>query len=285
MTGGGQPGALGVVAGGGALPVILAEHLRATGEPYFILRLDGLTDPALADHPGADCRLGAIGGLIRAAREAGCARLVLAGQVARPDFSQLRPDWRGAQALPRLIAAARKGDDALLRAAVAELERDGFQIVGADSIVDGLRAPAGQIGRHAPDADALADIEKARAVVAAMGPFDIGQGAVVCHGLVLAVEAQEGTDRMLARVAELPGEVRGAPGARRGVLVKTPKPAQERRVDLPTVGVRTVEGAARAGLAGVAVQAGECLILDRPAVIAAADAAGLFLHGFDADGR
>lgn len=277
------PGALGIIAGGGRLPVALAEHARGAGFPYYVLRLKGMASPELAAHPGEELRLDALGGMIKAARAAGCDRLVLAGIVPRPDFTKLRPDWRGVQALPRVLKAARSGDDALLRAVAAELEREGFAIVGADSVLDDLRAPRGALGRVSPSADDLADIAKARAIVTALGPFDVGQGAVVCAGLALAVEAQEGTDLMLRRVAALPSDIRGEPSARRGVLVKAPKPGQERRIDLPTIGLTTVEEAARAGLAGIAVEAGGCLVMERDKAIAAADAAGLFLFGFDAD--
>lgn len=274
-------GALGIIAGGGRLPVALADHARSAGFPYFVIRLKGMAEPELTAHPGVELRIDALGGLIKAARGAGCDRLVLAGIVPRPDFAKLRPDWRGVQALPRVLKAARSGDDALLRAVAAELEREGFAIVGAESVLDELRAPRGALGRFSPSGDDLADVAKARAIIAALGPFDVGQGAVVCAGLALAVEAQEGTDLMLQRVAALPEDIRGAPLARRGVLVKTPKPRQERRIDLPTIGVKTVEEAARAGLAGIAVEAGGTLVMERDKAVAAADAAGMFLFGFD----
>lgn len=276
-------GALGVIAGGGQLPVALAEHLRGAGMPYFVIRLSDLANPELRAHPGADLPVGALGGVVAALRAADCRRLVLAGNVPRPDFAAFAPDARMQAALPRIVAAAREGDDALLRAVAAELEAEGFTLLAVEQVLDILRAPEGPLGRHAPDAAALADIGKAAAIAAAIGALDIGQGAVVCAGLVLAVEAQEGTDRMLARVAEMRPAIRGTENARRGVLVKRPKPQQERRIDLPTIGLRTVQGAARAGLAGVAVEAGGCLVVDRDAVVAAADEAGLFVYGFAPD--
>jgi DUF1009 family protein len=275
------PGALGIIAGGGRLPVVLAEHARSAGLNYAVIRLAGMADPDLALHPGVEIPMAALGAMIKAARDAGCDRLVLAGIVARPDFAKLRPDWRGMQALPRVLKAAQGGDDALLRAVAAELEREGFSIIGAESVLAELRAPAGPLGGHEPTPENMTDIEKARRVVAALGALDVGQGTVVCGGLVLAVEAQEGTDQMLARVAALPAEIRGTAAARRGVLLKAPKPIQERRVDLPTIGLRTIEEAVRAGLAGVAMEAGGCLVLERERAVAAADAAGMFLYGFD----
>ena len=271
---------LGVIAGGGELPVVLAEHLAATQRPYFIARIAPLADPALERHPGAAFGLGAMGARMHALREAGCDTVVLLGQVPRPDLRTLDLDDVARAMLPALIAAMPQGDDALLRAVLAEHERAGFSVVGAEQVMAELLAPAGAWGAASPTPQQAADIGKAAKVAAAVGGFDIGQGVVVCDGLVLAVEAQEGTDAMLKRVAELPLAVRGAPQARRGVLLKRPKPIQERRIDLPTIGVRTIEGAAAAGLAGVAVEAGGALAVRRPDIIAAADRAGMFVYGF-----
>ena len=207
------------------------------------------------------------------------------GNVHRPDFAALRPDLRGVAALPGLIAAAREGDDALLRRVLSEFEKDGFAIEGAHEVTADLTLPLGKLGTHAPTQAQQSDIGRALAVARSIGAMDIGQGCVVCNGLVLAVEAQEGTDAMLRRVADLPEAVRGSPGRACGVLAKTPKPMQETRVDLPTIGVATIQRAARAGLAGVVGEAGRLLILDRPAVIAAADDLGLFVVGVEPDGE
>jgi len=217
-----------------------------------------------------------------ALREAGCDSIVLIGQVPRVDPRTLQLDEGAIAMLPALLQAAPQGDDALLRAVLSEHEKNGFTIIGAEEAMSDLLAAAGAWGAHAPSIADRRDIARAAAVAAVTGAQDIGQGVVVCDGLVLAVEAQEGTDLMLARVAELPARLRGTPEARRGVLVKRPKPIQERRVDLPTIGVRTIDGAARAGLAGVAVEAGGALVVRRYALIEAANRAGLFVYGFGA---
>lgn len=271
---------LGVIAGGGELPLVLAEHLAATQRPYFMARVSPYADAALEAHPGAAHGLGAMGARIEAMREAGCDAVVLLGQVPRPDFRTLELDDGARAMIPALLAAATQGDDALLRALLAEHERAGFAVLGADEVMADLLAPAGAWGAVLPTQAQLGDIAQAAKVAAALGAFDIGQGVVVCDGLVLAVEAQEGTDAMLRRVAELPATVRGSAQARRGVLLKRPKPIQERRIDLPTIGVRTIEGAANAGLAGVAVEAQGALAVRRDEIIAAADAAGMFVYGF-----
>jgi DUF1009 family protein len=221
-----------------------------------------------------------MGARMQAMRDAGCDAVVLLGQVARPDMRTLELDDGAKAMLPALLSAMPKGDDALLRALLAEHERAGFRVVGAEEVMADLLAEPGAWGAHAPSHPHMRDLAYAAKVAAALGAFDVGQGVVVCDGLVLAVEAQEGTDAMLRRVAELPLAIRGGPGARKGVLVKRPKPIQERRIDLPTIGVRTIEGAAAAGLAGVAVEAGGALVVRRDQLIAAADAAGLFVYGF-----
>ncbi len=277
-------GKLAIVAGAGALPVSLAAHCRSLGLPYYVARIAGAADPALQEHEGGDFGLGEMEARFRALRAAGCDALVFAGVVKRPEWSALKLDARAALMLPRVLAAAGRGDDALLRVLVEECEKAGFRVVGADSVLAGLLAPAGLVAGPEPSPEALEDIAKAAAIAAALGAWDIGQGLVVCAGLVLAVEAQEGTDAMLERVAALPEAIRGTEAAPRGVLVKRPKPQQERRIDLPTIGAATIARAAAAGLAGVAVEAGGTLIVDREAVRAAGEAAGLFVYGFDPAG-
>jgi UDP-2,3-diacylglucosamine hydrolase len=270
---------VGVIAGGGALPVRLAEACRLTGRPYFIARIAGMADSVLNDHPGAEFGLGEMGARFKALKAAGVQAVALVGMVKRPDFAALKLDARAALMLPRVLAAAKQGDDAILRVIVDECEREGFTVIGAEAIAADLLAPKGVLAGAAPDAAAQTDIEKGMNVAAELGRFDIAQGCVVCDGFVLAVEAAEGTDAMLTRVAELPQAGRGTLATRRGVLVKRAKPIQDRRVDLPVIGIDTVAGAARAGLAGIAVEAGACLILDREAVMAAALGAGLFVVG------
>lgn len=273
---------LGLIAGGGDLPVEIARSCAETGRPLHVIRLRGMADPSLAGLPGDDVGIAQLGLCIRSLKAAGCSVVCFAGNVARPDFASLKPDARGLMALPGLIAAGRRGDDALLRALLGEFEREGFEIEGAEAAAGRLRLPAGPLGQLTPAAEIMPDIERALMVAREIGRLDIGQGAVVCDGLVLAVEAQEGTDRMLARVAELPRAVRGEPGAPRGVLAKAPKPIQEVRVDLPTIGLATVERVWQAGLAGIVGEAGRLLVLERDAVIARADALGLFIIGLEA---
>ncbi|MBU1289564.1 MAG: UDP-2,3-diacylglucosamine diphosphatase LpxI [Alphaproteobacteria bacterium] len=272
---------LGLIAGLGDLPVSIAENAVQIGQGVYVLRLKGFEEPRLASYPGAVVGLGELGKLFSLLKTAGCKDVLFAGIVKRPNFKDLKLDLRGAALLPKVIAEAGKGDDALLRLMVKEIEKQGFNVIGSDVAHAGLLAPNGLIAGPAPTDRALADISRGAHVVAALGDLDIGQGCVVCDGLVLAVEAQEGTDAMLTRCATLPETVRGTPAARRGVLVKRPKPGQERRIDLPTVGVSTVELVAAAGLAGLAVEAEGALMLRRAEMEVAAERLGVFIYGFE----
>ena len=267
---------LGILAGGGPLPGRVAAAAEAGGRAVFLVGLDGYAEPAvLAPFAHAWARVGAAGRILALLRAQNCRDLVLVGPVRRPSLLDLRPDAEGARLLARIGRAAFGGDDGLLAAVVRVLAEEGFRVLGAHEVLTEAVAPRGQLGRHAPDAAALADIARGVAVARALGAVDVGQGCVVQQGIVLAVEAIEGTDAMLARAAGLKRPGQG------GVLVKLVKPGQDRRADLPTIGPATMTAAAAAGLRGVAVEAGGTLLTDRAAVVAAADAAGLFLLGID----
>jgi DUF1009 family protein len=273
-TQGASPGPLGIVAGSGGLPRRVIEACRAGGREVFVLALEGEADRTTVDGvPHAWCRIGAAARGFDLLRANGVTELVLAGAVHRPSLSALRPDWRAAKFFARVGYRA-LGDDGLLSAVVKELEREGFRVVGVDDLLEAdALLPAGPLGRFEPDAQAAADIEHGLRLARAIGALDIGQAVVVQQGLVLGVEAIEGTDGLLRRCGALR---RAGPG---GVLVKTAKPAQEQRVDRPTIGAHTVSLAAEAGLRGIAAEAGATLVLDRAEVIRAADNAGVFVVG------
>ena len=276
-----MPGTLGLIAGGGDLPLAIAARCEAEGRSLFVVRLTSFSDPHLVRYPGIDAGMAEIGKVLTALKAAGCSAVCFAGTVNRPDFKALKPDLKGAMELPGIIAAAAKGDDALLRRILSVFEGEGYAIEGADDILGGETLAAGALGRVTPTEEQLSDIRKALHVAEKAGELDIGQGAVVCNGLVLAVEAQEGTDAMLGRVAGLPADLRGSTGARKGALGKAPKPIQDLRVDMPVIGVRTIENAAAAGLAGVGGVAGHLILIDRAAIVEAADRLGLFVWGED----
>ena len=273
------PSKLGLIAGGGALPLAIAVRCEAEGRPMFVIRLTSFADAHLARYPGADLGIAELGKALAALKAAGCKAVCFAGTVSRPDFKALKPDFKGATLLPGIIAAATKGDDALLRKILSVFENEGYAVEGADDILGGETLGAGALGAVSPTPDQLADLKKALHIAEKTGELDIGQGAVVCDGLVLAVEAQEGTDAMLMRVAGLPADLHGSPTSPKGALGKAPKPIQDLRVDMPVIGTRTVELAAAAGLAGVGGVAGQLILIDRPALIETANRLGLFVWG------
>jgi hypothetical protein len=269
---------LGILAGGGPFPGRVAAAARSQGRDVFIIGFADYAEPAIIGaYPHEYVRVGAAGRMLQLLRSHGCQDLVLVGPIRRPSLLDLRPDAEGARILARIGRAAFSGDDGLLAAVVRVLAEEGFRVLGAHEILTEALGPRGLLGRATPDAQAEADIARGIAVVRALGSVDVGQGCVVQAGCVLAVEAIEGTDRMIARAAEL---IRPGPG---GVLVKLVKPGQDRRADLPTIGPRTIEAAAQAGLRGVAFEAGGTLITDLAACIEAADRTGVFLLGIDAD--
>ncbi len=272
---------LGLIAGLGQLPVEVANAAKARGQEVYVLRLKGFEEPALDHLPGQTVGFAEFGKVIKAFKAAGCKSVCFAGIVRRPDFSALKPDLKGVALLPKVLAAARKGDDALLTVMVKAFEDEGFEVIGADIASGNLKIGQGLLTGPQPTEAQWADLSKAADIAARIGALDIGQGAIVADGLVLCVEAQEGTDRMLARCASLDPALLGTAQDRRGVLVKRPKPQQERRIDLPTIGLDTVEGAAKAGLAGIGFEAGGALLIDSDACCARANALGLFLYGFD----
>jgi DUF1009 family protein len=271
---------LGLIAGGGDLPRAVAHSARESGRDVFVVCLTGSMLPdweAAFQHtwltPGEPGRI------VRALKAAGCDEILLAGKVDRPKFSDMKLDAKGMLLLPRAIAAARQGDDALLRFIVGICEDEGLRAVSVAQAAPGLICGADALGRVTPDAAGIDDIAAAFKVVRALGAADVGQAAVVCDGLTLAVEAAEGTDAMIARVGSLREALRGTANAPRGVLVKALKPTQDSMTDMPVVGVQTVRNAHAVHLAGIALEAGTSLIVDKAAVAAEADRLGLFVVG------
>lgn len=265
---------LGIIAGGGSLPAQVAAAARAAGREVFVAGLEGYADPApLKPFSHQFYRLGAAGAMIKAFREHGCTDLVMIGPVKRPSFLSLRPDAEGARLLARIGKAAFLGDDGLLAAIVAVLSEEGFRILGAHEIMRDAVVSEGVLTKTAPDAQAMADIERGIEVLKVIGAADVGQACVVQQGLVLAVETVEGTDAMLERIAAV---ARSGPA---GVLIKIAKPQQDRRADMPTIGPQTVSRAVRAGLRGLAFEAGGTILVDQDILIQTADKEAFFLFG------
>ena len=275
-------GRLAIVAGWGQLPLYLAEAAREAGEDPVIVALADEADRSFEVFETLSAGVGDLAGIERFIREKGVDRVVMSGAVRRrPELRDIRPTFRTLLQVPAVIRTlVSGGDDAVLQMVIKLFEGMGCRVLGAHEIAPGLLARTGPLTTARPAADDLRDIEQAVEAALALGRLDVGQGAVSVGGRVVALEGAEGTDQMLERVVELRREGRISQ-RRRGVLVKLCKPQQDVRADLPAIGLSTVENAARAGLAGIAVEAGRSLILEEQALVAAADHAGIFVCGID----
>jgi DUF1009 family protein len=266
---------IGVLAGGGRLPVEVIEAIRARGDDVHVLALDGEADSVLR-YPHTVVRWGSIGRILSTMRDKTDGELVFVGRVRRPDLLRLGPDLGFFTNLPALLKMMSGGDDAILTRVVRFFETKGVRVRGVHEVAPELVADVGPVGSLLISDDAHDDLDLGRAVLAALAPHDVGQAVVVAGGEIVGIEAAEGTDRMLERVAQLRGDA-----MREGVLVKALKQGQELRIDMPAIGPATIERAAAANLAGVAISAGALLIAERASVEALADSAGLFVHGYE----
>jgi DUF1009 family protein len=274
---------VGLIAGGGAMPFAVANSLTARGIDSVVFAIRGACDPKAAERFRHHwISVGQLGRAEKLFRAENCRDLVFIGSLVRPALSEIRLDWKTLRAIGRIWRAFRGGDDHLLSNIGSLLERDGFRMVGIKDIAPDLLMPEGCITRKVPDKRALSDIAKGRDVLRALGPFDVGQAAIVIDGHVVGVEDIEGTDGLLARVARLRSEGRIRAEGARGVLVKAPKSGQDLRFDLPTVGPRTVTAAAAASLAGIATEAANTIVVEPQVMIESADRADLFVTGLPA---
>jgi DUF1009 family protein len=273
----GPEGRLAIIAGRDALPRLIAERRREAGLPYLVISFAGGAEPWMDQHPHQAHQFEKMGRLFEALRHAGCSHVVFAGAMNRPRLKPWRADGKAVVLIGKVMALLARGDNGLLSGLATIVEDEGFAVVGAEDCLEGLTAVAGVLGRHQPGDKNRADAARGAAILAALGPLDVGQAVVVAGGVCIGVEAIEGTDALLDRVAALPGERRGGTPLPSGVLVKMATVDQDRRFDLPSIGPRTVDGAVRAGLCGIVIEAGGANIIERDQTIQAADQAGLFL--------
>jgi DUF1009 family protein len=271
---------LAIVCGNGRLPFAVADAVLRRGRGVLLLALKGWADPSsVARYRHHWIAVGQAGTGWRLAHEAGCRDMVCIGGLVRPTMRTLHLDWTTIKLLPRLYRLFRGGDDHLLSGLGRLFEENGFRMLGAHEVAPEILVPEGSLGRYHPSERDRRDIARGFALIEAIGLFDIGQAAVVADNRVLAIEAVEGTDRMLARIAELRRTGRLSAPIGTGVLVKAPKPTQDRRFDLPAIGPATIEVVKQAGLAGIGVRAREVIAAEPEALVEAADAAGLFVVG------
>ena len=269
---------IGLIAGGGELPKHVLQAATEDGLETTIIGLQGYAKPE--DYKGQYFfKVAEFGKIVKRLKKTGCTHLCFAGTVERPNFKSLKPDLKGMLHMPGAMKAAKEGDDALLRYLLSLFEKEGFEIVAPQTLCQSLLLPEGILGTVKILDAQSEDTRKACEVASQIGALDIGQAAVVCRGVVLAVEAQEGTDAMLGRILSLPKTIRGTLDNRSGVLAKMVKPGQDIRVDLPTIGPLTVENASKAGLAGIVGEGGRAFIIEREKTIQMANEAGLFIAG------
>jgi len=266
---------VGLIAGSGNLPEEVISSSIMLGKKLFVIFLEGSGDvpPSLNNVPHLRLNIGSVGKAIRAFQGEGVKQIVMAGGIKRPKFSELKLDAGGVKLLAHISAAKLTGDNSLLVTVIRFLENSGFAIIGVENLLAEVLMPRGKLGKIEPGKTANNDINLGIEVARAIGNLDIGQGVVVQNGVVLGVEAIEGTDALLARCGSLKLEGAG------GILVKMKKPIQDTRIDLPTIGVNTITNAHAAGLLGVAVEAGSALIIEKAKVIEMADRLGLFVVG------
>ncbi|MCB1492299.1 MAG: UDP-2,3-diacylglucosamine diphosphatase LpxI [Rhodobiaceae bacterium] len=270
---------LGIIAGGGILPLEIADTVARTGRKVFIAGIEGTADAGIAQWPHATFHLGALGSLFDMLRKAGCVDLVIAGRADRPDIASLRLDGKAIRSLPRILSMMIGGDDTVLSGVIRFIEDHGFRVVGAHEAAPSLVCGEALVGRRSLSKAEKADIETGFEALRRIGPLDIGQAVAVIGRRIVAVEAAEGTDAMIRRVGELRRTGRITGKAKTGVLVKAPKPHQDLRVDMPTIGPDTVDLAAEAGLAGIGVAASGVLIAQRAETESRIRQHGLFLAG------
>lgn len=275
-------GRLAIIAGSGFLPYYVAEAARQAGETPFIIRLKDDTNLDWSGFESITISVGDVASLGKALAAQRIDRVVLSGGVSRrPEWREIRPNLKMIAKMPSIIRTLLSGgDDTVLQMVIGLIEAQGARVIGAHEIAPGLLASTGAFGALVPGADDQRDIDRASKAALALGALDVGQGAVSVGGRIVALEGVEGTDGMLARVAALRAEGRIS-SRRKGVLVKLCKPQQDIRADLPTIGPSTIVNASKAGLAGIAVEAGRAFVLDREAMLKAADEAGLFVCGID----
>jgi DUF1009 family protein len=269
-----------IICGGGRFPIVAAQAAQAQGHEIVLLALRGVASAEVEAFPHVWLGIGQLGLALREMRERGIKHLCFIGGLGRPELSELRLDWGGVKRLPEIVKLLKGGDDHALKGVIGLFEREDLQVIGVDKLAPELLAASGAMNKFTLPPELVEDLDFGLNCLADLSAYDCGQSLVVANRRILAIEAAEGTDAMLGRVAELRENGRWRAKGRAGLLIKAPKAGQDLRVDLPAIGPATIEAAARAGLRGVAVAAGQVLILDRAAVAAQAEEAGLFLHGF-----
>lgn len=270
---------LGILAGNGTLPLYIAERSQKSGRDVFILGIDGTASKDIENYPHTWLKWGEVDKLFKTLKKEKVEQLLFIGGVSRPDFKDIHFDFGMIRNLPFVFSLTMGGDDSVLTNIVSFVESKGLTIVGAHEVAPELTADAGVFTKKSPTKIDRKDIQKGIKTVLSLGEMDIGQGAVVAREYVLCVEAAEGTDNMLDRAKGLRQWGKGWLNKRNGVLVKLPKPNQELRIDMPTIGPKTIELVADAGLNGIAIVENKVLMSEKQKTIELANQLGIFILG------
>jgi DUF1009 family protein len=270
-----QPEKLGILAGNGAMPKEVIEHCKATGRAFFVVGLEPYVLPeTLYDAPHISAKIGEVGKILKSFQKNQVKEIVFAGGIRRPSFKELIPDWEGAKLMTKL-AIRKMDDDNVFRVLINEIEGKGFKVVGAQEVMPQVLLTEKLYGKTKPTKEDFEDIKTGIKVAKALGALDVGQACVVQEGMILAVEAKEGTDGMMDRIPALKRKGK-AP-----ILIKVTKPEQEARVDLPTIGTKTIETMKRNGIKGMAVEIGSTIFLEKEKVLKMVNEAGIFIVGVE----
>jgi DUF1009 family protein len=266
---------LGIIAGNGELPEIVIKHCLKHKKPFCVIFLEDASPPAQPEYPRVNCSIGSVGKILKFFKKNNVTEVTLIGDVKKPVFSQLKVDIQGAALLGKIIKSALYGDNKILTTIIKFLEKKGFKVLGCDEVIDNILTPLGILTKTKPSKVALEDIKISQQVLNRLSEFDIGQAIITQQKHVIAIEAAEGTDSLIKRSAELTSPNK----KHKAVLVKLKKLKQDRRVDLPTIGLKTIKSLKKNNFAGIALDAQNSLILDKVKVIDAADKAGIFIIG------
>jgi DUF1009 family protein len=266
-----------IICGGGAFPAAVADAVLAQGRPVYLFLVKGFAEHSLERYPHEWVNIGSLAKFVGSSRKHGVKEIVIIGSSIRPRLSQLGFDWKSILLLPRLARMFLGGDNSLLSGVAKIFEENGLTVRGAHEVAPQILVPEGLATRMQPTAKELEAIETGQNLLRAIDGFDVGQAVVVAGKRIAAIEGAEGTQELLHRVAEMRRKGRLRLADREGVLVKLPKPSQDRRLDLPAIGTDTISQAKAAGLAGIAIEAHGSIVVDAQKFVAEAEAAGLFV--------
>jgi DUF1009 family protein len=266
---------LAILAGRGDLPKMIIEKCKKTNRDFFLILLEGeKTNVDFFSYPHHIVHIGHTGKILKILRDNKASEIVFAGGINKPSMANMKVDGKGAILLSKILGAKLFGDDNVLSTVMNFFEKEGFKFIGVEEIIDDLVARAGIIGVIKPEKDFWQDIEIGKRAIKTISELDIGQAVAIQQKQIIGVEAIEGTDALIERC----GKVQ-FPNGRKPVLVKMKKAGQNTKVDLPSLGVQTIENLHKAGFAGIAVEAGSALIINQKEVIRVANEYGVFLVG------